>query len=72
MMLVQIIVAMIAMQVGWKLEEIQYQHPQKLLGCFTLSPIVLSNTLSNSFHSEDSNATATTGIFLTDEIVPPN
>ena len=36
MMLVQIIVAMIAMQVGWKLEEIQYQHPQKLLGCFTL------------------------------------
>ena len=38
------------------------------------SPIVLNNTLSNSFsfHSEDSDATTTTGIFLTDEIVPPN
>ena len=33
----EIIVVMIAaMQVGWKLEEIQYQHPQKLLGCFPL------------------------------------
>ena len=34
----EIIVVMIAaMQVGWKLEEIQYQHPtKKLLGCFPL------------------------------------
>jgi len=37
------------------------------------SPIVLNNTLSNSFHnSEDSDPPATTGIFLADEIVPPS
>ena len=40
--------------VGWTLEEIRYQHLQKLLGCVN-SPIVLNNTLSNSFHSEDSD-----------------
>ena len=40
--------------VGWTLEEIRYQHLQKLLGCVN-SPIVLNNTFSNSFHSEDSD-----------------